>query len=54
VPSKLAKQTTAMMITKIITTIIMTMVMEMIVKKLSMIRLYKRLKHGRVKLKNND
>jgi hypothetical protein len=53
VPAKLAKQTTATIMTRIMIVIIMTVVVEIITKKLSMTRLYKILKHRRVKLKND-
>jgi hypothetical protein len=51
--AKLAKQTTATMMTGIITVIIITVVVEIITKKLSITRLYKTLKHRRVKPKND-
>jgi hypothetical protein len=53
VPAKPAKQTTATIMTGIMTAIMMTVVVEMITKKLSMTRLCKTLKHGRVKPKND-
>jgi uncharacterized membrane protein (DUF106 family) len=53
VPARLAKQTTAIIMTGIMTAIIITVVVEMTIKKSSMTRLCKRLKHKRVKLKND-
>jgi hypothetical protein len=53
VPAKPAKQTTATIITGMITAIMMTVVVEITTKKLSITRLCKTLKHGRVKPKNN-
>jgi multisubunit Na+/H+ antiporter MnhE subunit len=53
VPAKLAKQTTATIITGIITAIIIIVVVEIITKKLLMTRLYKILKYRRVKPKND-
>jgi hypothetical protein len=51
--AKPAKQTTATIITGIITAIIITVVVEITTKKLSMTRLYKILKHRKVKPKND-
>ena len=42
-----------MIMTGIMTVIIITVVVEITTKKLSMTRLYKTLKHRRVKLKND-
>jgi hypothetical protein len=53
VPAKLAKQTTATIMTGIMIIIIITVVVEMAVKKSLMTRLCKRLKRGRVRLKND-
>ena len=52
--AKLAKQTTATIITGIIIVIMITVIVEIAVKKLLMTRLYKRLKRGKVKLKNDS
>jgi hypothetical protein len=52
--AKPAKQTTATIITGIITAIIIIVVVEIIVKKSLITRLYKRLKRGKVRLKNNS
>jgi len=54
VPAKPAKQTTATMMTGIMTAIMITVVVEIITKKSSITRLYKTLKHRRVKLKNDS
>jgi hypothetical protein len=43
-----------MIMTGMMTAIMMIMIMKMIVKKLSITRLCKRLKHGRVRPKNDD
>jgi hypothetical protein len=51
--AKLAKQTTATIITGIIMAIIIIVIVEIIVKKLLITKLYKRLKRGKVKLKND-
>jgi hypothetical protein len=53
VPAKPAKQTTATIMTGMMTAIMITVVVEMITKKLSITRLYKTLKHRRVKPKND-
>jgi hypothetical protein len=53
VPARPAKQTTAIIMTGIITAITITVVVEMTIKKLLITRLCKRLKHKRVKLKND-
>jgi hypothetical protein len=52
--AKLAKQTTATIMTGMMTAIMVTVVVEMITKKLSMTRLYKTLKYRRVKPKNDS
>jgi hypothetical protein len=54
VPAKLAKQTTATMMTGMMTAIIMTVVVEITTKKLSITRLCKILKYGKIKPKNNS
>jgi hypothetical protein len=53
VPAKPAKQIMATIIIGIITVIIITVVVEIITKKLLITRLYKILKHRRVKPKND-
>jgi hypothetical protein len=54
VPAKLVKQTIATIIIRIIIIIIIIVIVEIAVKKLLITRLYKRLKRGRVKLKNDS
>ncbi len=53
-PARLAKQTRAIIITGMIIVIIIIVVVEIIIKKSLMTRLCMRLKHGRVRLKNNS
>jgi hypothetical protein len=53
VPTGLAKQTGAIIMTGIMIAIIITVIVEMIIKKSLIIRLCKRLKRGRVRPKND-
>ncbi len=53
-PARLAKQTRAIIIIGIIIAIMIIVVVEIIIKKSLITRLCMRLKHRRVRLKNNS
>ena len=53
VPARLAKQSMVMMMTGMMTAVMMMVMVKMTIRKLSITRLCKRLKHGRVRPKNS-